>query len=123
MQVPPSPADAPVDAEAIARENADLRAQLLAENERLRAALAESQASGLVAKGLTDEDVRRLEHPEEFTVSNDELHAMIKELQAQFASSLSPSTSSSASETSEMTATSSAGGESSVAAGGSQSDR
>lgn len=50
----------------IAEENARLRAQLLAENEALRAALADSRAAGAGLTGLSDEDVRRIEHPEEY---------------------------------------------------------
>jgi hypothetical protein len=83
------PADAPVeqpvvfDVAAIAEENARLRAELLAENERLRAALADSQAAGLTFQGLTDEDVRKLEHPEEFVLDqNAEFSAKLAELHA-----------------------------------------
>lgn len=64
-QNPPN-ADAVFDVAAIAQENARLRADLIAENDRLKAALADSQASGLAAQGLSDEDVRRIEHPEEY---------------------------------------------------------
>lgn len=79
-----TPEGATVDIEAIAAENAALRSQLLAENERLRAALAESQAANVQAAGLTDEDVRRLEHPEEFVqAENEEFRAMLASLQEQ----------------------------------------
>lgn len=54
------------DLAAVAEENAQLRAQLIAENERLKSLLATSQEAGALAQGLTDEDVRRLEHPEEY---------------------------------------------------------
>lgn len=54
------------DLSAVAEENAQLRAQLIDENERLKALLATSQEAGALAQGLTDEDVRRLEHPEEY---------------------------------------------------------
>lgn len=67
---------------SLAEENARLRAQLISENEKLKTALAESQASGLSAQGLSDEDVRRLEHPEEYTVSNEELHARLAEIES-----------------------------------------
>jgi hypothetical protein len=79
------------DAAALAADNARLRAELLAENERLRAALAESQAAGLTFQGLTDEDVRRLEHPEEFAQEyvargeHDSLAALVNELHAKVA--------------------------------------
>jgi uncharacterized membrane protein len=65
-----------------AAENARLRAQLLAENEKLRAALAANAADSLTFQGLTDEDVRRLEHPEEFVIGNDELQARLAELES-----------------------------------------
>ena len=75
-----------VDVEAIAAENARLRQQLLAENEKLRAALAASQEAGLQAQGLTDEDVRRLEHPEEFVqAENEEFRARLAGLEAELA--------------------------------------
>lgn len=84
MEAVQNPAEAGVDVAAIAAENAQLRQQLLAENEKLRAALAESQAAGLQAQGLTDEDVRRLEHPEEFVLAeNEEFRAKLEDLQAQ----------------------------------------
>jgi hypothetical protein len=47
-------------------QNDQLRASLAAENATLAAMLAESQAATVQATGHTDEDVRRLEHPEEF---------------------------------------------------------
>lgn len=53
-------------ADELAAHNAELRAQLQAENDKLQAQLAESQAATAAASGHTDEDVRRLEHPEEF---------------------------------------------------------
>lgn len=74
MSTPETPA-APVDpftgpaqdVAALAEENARLRSALAAENARLTAALAASQAlASSVSADLTDEDVRRLEHPEEF---------------------------------------------------------
>lgn len=55
------------DLATITRQNAELRAQLIAENEALKAALADARASGVTAQGLSDEDVRMLEHPEEFS--------------------------------------------------------
>src|SRR4051794_36528139 len=54
------------DVAAIAQQNAELRAQLIAENERLKDALADSRAAGVAAQGLSDEDVRMIEHPEEY---------------------------------------------------------
>jgi hypothetical protein len=62
----PDNAAAVFDLSAVAEENARLRAQLIEENERLKAALADSRASGLALTGLGDEDVRRIEHPEEY---------------------------------------------------------
>jgi hypothetical protein len=47
-------------------QNDQLRASLAAENATLAAKLAESQAASEQATGLTDEDIRRAEHPEEF---------------------------------------------------------
>lgn len=74
-----------VDVAAIAAENQALRQQLLEENERLRKAVADSQAAGLQVQGLTDEDVRRLEHPEEFVqAENEEFRARLAELEAQY---------------------------------------
>ena len=64
----------------IAAENAKLRAEVLAENAKLKAALDASQASGLTFQGLTDEDVRRLEHPEEF--EHERLRAQLDDLKA-----------------------------------------
>jgi len=55
-----------IDVASIAQQNAELRAQLIAENERLKAAVADSRAAGVQADGLTDEDVRMIEHPEEY---------------------------------------------------------
>ena len=63
----------------IAAENAKLRAEVLAENAKLKAALDASQASGLTFQGLTDEDVRRLEHPEEF--EHEQLLAQLQDMQ------------------------------------------
>lgn len=54
------------DVASIAQQNAELRAQLIAENERLKAALDDSRAAGVAAQGLSDEDVRMIEHPEEY---------------------------------------------------------
>lgn len=83
-QNPPN-AEAVFDVASIAQENARLRADLIAENERLKSALADSRASGLAAQGLSDEDVRRLEHPEEYL---DEYAALGEHeaLKSQFAS-------------------------------------
>lgn len=53
-------------ADELAQRNADLRDELERENAALESQLAESRAAGKDATGLTDEDVRRLEHPEEF---------------------------------------------------------
>lgn len=76
--------NAGINVEEIAQENARLRAQLLSENERLRAALAASQAENAAAQGLTDEDVRRLEHPEEFVAAeNEEFRTLLADLQGQ----------------------------------------
>jgi hypothetical protein len=55
------------DLATITRQNAELRAQLIAENEALKAALADARSAGVTAQGLSDEDVRMLEHPEEFS--------------------------------------------------------
>lgn len=78
---------AALDVEAIAQENARLRQQLLSENERLRAALAASQQENAAAKGLTDDDVRRIEHPEEYVAAeNAEFRALLADLQQQVAS-------------------------------------
>lgn len=77
---------AALDVEAIAQENARLRQQLLAENERLRTALAASQQENAAAKGLTDDDVRRIEHPEEYVAAeNAEFRALLADLQSQLA--------------------------------------
>ncbi len=82
----PAPAEPEVDVAAIAAENAALRRQLLDENEKLRAALAESRAAGIAAQGLTDEDVRRLEHPEEFVAAeNEEFRQRLAQLEADVA--------------------------------------
>lgn len=48
------------------QRNADLRAELQAENDRLQDALEASRAATRETEGLTDEDVRRIEHPAEF---------------------------------------------------------
>lgn len=80
------PVEQPVTIDDLAAQNAALRAQLIAENEKLREALAQSQAAGLSFVGLTDEDVRRLEHPKEFAVSTDELHTRLAAIEAQIAS-------------------------------------
>lgn len=50
----------------LAQRNADLRAQLEEQNATLEKQLAESRAASSGAEGLSDEDVRRIEHPEEF---------------------------------------------------------
>lgn len=68
-----------------AERNAQLRAQLLEENAKLQDALDKSRASGLDSQGLSDEDVRRLERPDEFVVTNDDLQARITELRDQLA--------------------------------------
>lgn len=60
----PSSTDELADLEA---RHAELRAELQAENEKLEGRLAESRATALEAQGLTDEQVRRIEHPAEFT--------------------------------------------------------
>lgn len=75
------------DLARITEENAKLRADLLAENERLTAALSESRGAGVEAVGLTDEDVRRLEHPDEFSgeaakAENERLSADLDSLRA-----------------------------------------
>jgi hypothetical protein len=62
----PDNADSVFDAARISEENARLRGELIAENERLKAALADSRAAGVAAEGLSDEDVRMIEHPEEY---------------------------------------------------------
>lgn len=62
----PDNADQVFDLAAVAEENARLRAQLIEENERLKAALADSRLAGAALQGLSDEDVRRIEHPEEY---------------------------------------------------------
>lgn len=54
------------DLAAIQARNVQLRAELIRQNAELEAALAASRSSMLSAAGFTDEDVRRLEHPEEF---------------------------------------------------------
>lgn len=66
----------------LAEQNEALRNQLIEENTRLQEALARSAASGLTAQGLTDEDVRRLESPQEFEISNAELAARLAELES-----------------------------------------
>lgn len=77
----PDPA-AVFDLAAATEENARLRAQLLDENAKLQEALDKSRASGLEAQGLSDEDVRRLEHPDEFVVTDSELRARLAELES-----------------------------------------
>jgi hypothetical protein len=62
----PANADSVFDTARISEENARLRGELIAENERLKAALADSRAAGVAAEGLSDEDVRMIEHPEEY---------------------------------------------------------
>lgn len=47
-------------------ENARLRGELEDENAQLRDRLAASRAEATKAEGLTDEDVRRIERPDEF---------------------------------------------------------
>lgn len=72
------------DAKALAEENARLRAQLLEENAKLREALAASRAEGAgYGAGLSDEDVRRLERPEEF--AHEQLLAQLTDLRARAA--------------------------------------
>lgn len=72
------------DAKALAEENARLRAQLLEENAKLREALAASRAEGSgYGAGLSDEDVRRLERPEEF--AHEQLLAQLTDLRARAA--------------------------------------
>ena len=80
--LPVGVASVPVGIDDVAAENARLRAELMAENAKLRTALADSAASALTSVGLTDEDVRRLEHPDEFVISNDELHARLTAIEA-----------------------------------------
>jgi hypothetical protein len=63
----PDNANEVFDLAAITQQNAELRAQLIAENEALKAALADARSAGVTAQGLSDEDVRMLEHPEEFS--------------------------------------------------------
>lgn len=63
----PANADSVFDTARISEENARLRGELIAENERLKAALADSHASGVAAQGLSDDDVRMIEHPEEYS--------------------------------------------------------
>jgi hypothetical protein len=53
-------------ADELSQRNADLRAQLESENAKLEDQLAKSRAAGTDADGLSDEDVRRIEHPAEF---------------------------------------------------------
>lgn len=57
---------AQVENAALEQRNADLRAELQAENDRLQDALEASRAATRETEGLTDEDVRRIEHPAEF---------------------------------------------------------
>jgi hypothetical protein len=72
----------PQDVGALAAHNAQLRADLQQQNEALEAAIKQSQAIGLQLAGLTDEDVRRAEHPEEFTPSTDELHERLSAVES-----------------------------------------
>lgn len=57
------------DAAALAAHNAELRSQLEQENAQLEAALEATRTAAAGVAGLTDEDIRRLEHPEEFPAS------------------------------------------------------
>jgi hypothetical protein len=92
-----STVDPGIDVATIAAENAALRQQLLDENEKLRAALTASQVAGLTFTGLTDEDVRKLEHPEEFVLAeNDEFRARLAQLEAAVAQAQGTSTTSGA---------------------------
>lgn len=50
-------------------ENADLRQQLEEENQGLRERLAATRAEN-PSEALTDEDIRRIEHPDEFAHEN-----------------------------------------------------
>lgn len=52
-------------AEELAADNAQLRSDLAAQNASLKEQLEASRAEN-PQQGLTDEDVRRAEHPEEF---------------------------------------------------------
>lgn len=69
----PQNAVAPVDSDRAGRstddlqaENARLRGELEQENARLRDRLDASKAEATEAQGLTDEDIRRIEYPNEF---------------------------------------------------------
>lgn len=68
------------DLAAIQARNVELRAQLIQQNAELEAALAASRSNLLSAAGFTDDDVRRLEHPEEF--AHEKLAADLKAIGA-----------------------------------------
>lgn len=75
------------DFAAVVAENARLRQELLTENERLKAALQASVDQNTGITGLTDEDVRRIEHPEEFlSAENEEFAQKLADLEAKLAS-------------------------------------
>lgn len=52
-------------ADALAAENESLRNELAAENANLQQQIAATRQQA--AGGMTDDDVRRVEHPDEFT--------------------------------------------------------
>jgi hypothetical protein len=73
-----TPNTAPAGADELASTNERLRSELAAENARLEGLLEQAKAATAQAAGHTDEDVRRLEHPEEFaheTITSEPPHA------------------------------------------------